>query len=143
MLEIYFPTLVGLLSLLCFKHNTKDTWNDVRHLFNMTMKLNINPHDDFLVIENHILNMICFTSIFSRCNRFYQFFISFRRINETIFSCFFSHLSSNWPQSQKQQCPSQHSERKSFYTSSTFSSVSLFGGSFWLPFHYIPISCGR
>lgn len=83
MMEIYFPTLVGLLSPLCFKKNTKDTSNDVRHLFNMTMKLNINPHDDFLVIENHILNMICFTSIFCPCNRFYQFFISFRRINET------------------------------------------------------------
>jgi hypothetical protein len=38
--------------------------NDIRHLLNMTMKLNINPHDDFLVIEQHILNMICFTSIF-------------------------------------------------------------------------------
>jgi hypothetical protein len=40
-----------LLSLHCVAQHAKILRDDVRHLFDMTMKLNINPHDDFLVIE--------------------------------------------------------------------------------------------
>ena len=50
--KFIFSISTKLLSLHCSTTiHAIDTFNDVRHLFDMTMKLNINPHDDFLVIE--------------------------------------------------------------------------------------------
>lgn len=76
-------------------------------------------------------NMIAIYKHFFGHNRFYQFFISFLHINNFFSSSFLSfflarlHLLRLQPP-EKQQCPSQRSERRSFYTSSTFSLVSLF-----------------
>lgn len=97
------------------------------------MKLNLNPSWWYPPSWAWIINRIWspFTSIFSAIIDFinfsYHFFIltTFFLLHSFPFFLARLHLLRLQPP-EKQQCPSQRSERRSFYTSSTFSLVSLF-----------------